>query len=195
MYRGTVSHINCLSAVNDSVRVGVAFLFTLVCILFDCLCGSKTYLCSLGCGRWGLGCSSSRCLSCDWSSFRASRSPLASTALSWHGNVIGISLESKVLERIAVPHRLLGVILGKLETLVVLASIVLYNTLTDLGDMKKTVEEIRGPVEICGTVGDVITEAAHALERLAGLVRQRADDSLSCGVLSTPVTGPAYQSQ
>lgn len=73
-----------------------------------------------------------------------------------------IHLESKVLQSIAVPHRICRVLFGQADDAGILAlvSVVLNNTLTNLGDMEKTVKEVGSPVEVCGAVGNIVAEHA-----------------------------------
>jgi len=105
---------------------------------------------------------------------------------------VGVDLKSKVLESVAVPHRPGRVGLSHADDTRILArGVVLDDALADLGDVEETVEKIGCPVEVGRTVGDVVTEHAHALQRAAELVRQVADDGLGGCVFTTPVTGPS----
>lgn len=86
---------------------------------------------------------------------------------------MGIHLESEVLKCVAVPHGIGGVVLGQRDNTRVLAlgAVVLDNTLTDLRDVKKTVEQVGSPVKIGGAIGNVVAEHAHALEGSSELIR------------------------
>ena len=124
-----------------------------------------------------------------------SRNVSARTANTRNSDVVGIDFKSKVLEGVAVPYSIGRVVLRKRHDTRVLAlvTVVLNNTFTDLGHVEQTVEEIRSPVEVGGTVGDVVAKHAHALEGLAELVREVTDDSLGCSVGTAPVASPAYK--
>jgi Glu-tRNA(Gln) amidotransferase subunit E-like FAD-binding protein len=106
---------------------------------------------------------------------------------------LGVDLKGEVLEGIAVPHSVRRVGLGQADYTRVLSlgAVVLNDTLADLGNVQKTVKEVRSPVKVGGTVGDVVAEHAHALERTADLVRQVADDSLRGSIDTSPVASPA----
>jgi hypothetical protein len=123
-------------------------------------------------------------------------SVVARTSNTRNGNVVSVDLESKVLERIAVPDGPCGVCLGKLEDTRVFGgrAVVLDNTLANLGDVKKAMEEVRCPVGVCGTVRDVVAKHAQAIQRLTDLVGQVTNDSFRGCILSTPVASPACQS-
>lgn len=107
---------------------------------------------------------------------------------------MSIDLESKVLQGVAVADGKSGILCGHLDDTRVLGlvAVVLNDALADLGDVKKSVEEVRCPVEVCGTVGNIIAEHAQSAQRTADLVGEIADDSLGGGIGSTPVTGPSY---
>jgi hypothetical protein len=60
-----------------------------------------------------------------------------------------------------------------------------------LRKVENTVEEIRSPEGVGGTVGDIISEHAHGRKRSTDLVGQVADDSLGGCVGAAPVTSPA----
>jgi hypothetical protein len=79
---------------------------------------------------------------------------------------MGVSLKSKVLKSVAVPCSVSGVVLRERDDsrvlLFLLVVVVLDDTLTDLRDVENTVEEIRRPEGVGGTVGDIVSEHAHA---------------------------------
>lgn len=103
----------------------------------------------------------------------------ARAADTGNSNIVGINLESEVLKGIAVPRGPSSVILGQADDAGVLAlAVVLYDTLTNLGNVEQTMEKVRSPVEVGGTVRNVVAEHAHTLEGAAELVRQVADDGL-----------------
>jgi hypothetical protein len=104
---------------------------------------------------------------------------------------MSIYFKSKVLQGVAVLHRVGRVGLGQFEDSRVLAfTVVLHMALTNFGQVKETVEEIGRPVEVGGTVGDSPAETAHSLERTTNFIRQIANHSLAGGVRATPVTSP-----
>lgn len=86
-------------------------------------------------------------------------------------NIVSIYLERKVLERVAVPDRPARVRLCHFDDARVLSvGVVLDGALAYAGDVEQTVKQVGCPVEVCGAVGDVVPEHAHALERAAELV-------------------------
>jgi hypothetical protein len=96
---------------------------------------------------------------------------------------MSVDLEGEVLEGVAVLDRVGRVGLGQVKDTWVLAdAVVLDVTLANCRHVEKTVEKIRRPVEVGGTVRDVPAEAAHSLERATELVGQVTDDSLTGGV-------------
>lgn len=84
---------------------------------------------------------------------------------------MGVDFEGKVLKAITVPRSICRVLLGKLKsTGVSVLAVMLNNAFANIGDVEKTVEKVRGPVEVGSTRGDSVTVHAHALERTAEFV-------------------------
>jgi hypothetical protein len=105
---------------------------------------------------------------------------------------MSIDLKSEVLQGVAVLDGIGGVGLGQLKYTRVLAdAVVLDVSLTDGGHVKKTVEEVAGPVEVGRAVGDSPAVAAHTLKRATELVRWVANHSFAGSVGTTPVTSPS----
>lgn len=104
---------------------------------------------------------------------------------------MGVDLEGKVLDRVAVPDGICRVLFRKLKGIGEVLAVVLQDTLTDLGDVQQTVHQIGSPVAVGLAVGDVVAEHAETLEWLAGLVRKIANHSLGTRVRTAPVASPA----
>jgi hypothetical protein len=118
---------------------------------------------------------------------------VAGASNTGYSDVVSVDLESEVLEGIAVANGLSRVGFSKLKNtgVFVCAAVVLHDTLTNLGDVEKAVEEVRGPVKVSSAVGDVVAEHAHALEGTTDLIGEVADYGLRGGVGSSPVASPA----
>lgn len=106
---------------------------------------------------------------------------------------MGVHLESKVLQRIAVSDRICRVFLceGENTRVLALVSVVLDNALADLGNVQQTVQQIGSPVGVCSAVCNVVAEHAETLQRLADFVGEVANHRLRCRVCSAPVASPA----
>ena len=107
---------------------------------------------------------------------------------------MSVNLKSEVLQSVGVADSLCGVGFSKSKDtgVLVCAAVVLNNALSDLGDVEKTVKKVRGPVEVGCTVGNIVAEHAHALQRTAEDVTAVADHCLRGGVGSAPVAGPVW---
>jgi hypothetical protein len=104
---------------------------------------------------------------------------------------MSICFKSKVLQGVAVLHRVGRVCLGQFEDSGVFSgAVVLHVALANLGQVQKTVKKIGCPVEVGGAVGDSPAETTHALERTAKLVRQITNHGLVSGVRAAPVASP-----
>lgn len=106
---------------------------------------------------------------------------------------MGVDLQSKVLEGVAVPNRPARVGLRHADNTRVLAGgVVLDDTLANARNVQESVEQVRCPVEVSGTVGDIVAKTTQALERTAELIRQIADHGLGGSVRAAPVSSPTY---
>jgi hypothetical protein len=145
-------------------------------------------------GRCGTGSGSGA--SSSGSGFLLERDIGARAANTRDSDVVGVSLKSKVLESVAVLDGKGGVVFSEIDSsgvlLLLFVVVVLDDTLTDLGNVEKTVKKVRGPEGVGGTVGDIVSEHAHGGKRPADLIGQVADDRLGRRVGATPVTGPAW---
>ena len=88
---------------------------------------------------------------------------MTSAPYSWNSNIVCVDFERKVLEGITVPDGLIGMGLCELQDLGIIARVVLDGSFTDLGNVEKTMEEVRSPVEVCLGASDGVPEAAHGL--------------------------------
>lgn len=115
----------------------------------------------------------------------------ARAAIIGQGNIKGVYIESEILQRMRVPRSLGRVVNGQLEAVLVVVGVVLHDTLAHARHVVKAVDKIGRKVEAQSALRDSIAVPAHAIERLARLVGERADDGLLGRILSTPVTTPA----
>jgi hypothetical protein len=119
---------------------------------------------------------------------------VARAADTRNGNVVSVDLKSEVLEGVGVANSLSRVTFSKSQHTRVLisAAVVLNDTLTNLGNVKKAVKEIGSPVEVGGAVRNIVSEHAHSLEGTAELVGKVADYGLRGSVLAAPVSSPSF---
>jgi hypothetical protein len=84
-------------------------------------------------------------------------------------NIVRIDLKREVLEGVRVADSLTGVGFSERNDAGVLrcVTIMLDDAFTDIWDVQKAMQKIRGPVEVCSAVGDVVAKHAHALQRTA----------------------------
>jgi hypothetical protein len=147
-------------------------------------------------GRCGSGSGSGSSAGSSSGGFLLKSDVGARAANTRDSDVVGVSLKSKVLESVAVFDGEGGVVLSEVDSsrvlLLFFVVVVLDDTLTDLGNVEKTVKKVRGPEGVGGTVGDIVSEHAHGGKRPADFVGQIADDRLGRSVGATPVTGPAW---
>ena len=139
--------------------------------------------------------SSSRGSSRSRRSRRGSLAVMPRTPNTRNSDIVRVDLESEVLESVRVANSLSGVGLrkGKDTGVLVGAAVVLDDALADLGDVQEAVQKVGCPVEVCGAVGDVVSEHAHALQGTAEDIRGVADHGLGRRVGAAPVTGPVCQ--
>lgn len=140
--------------------------------------------------RAGLGSSCSRSTSLG---FGLLLLDLTSATDTRSGNVVGVDVNGKVLESVAVDGALLGVGLGESHDVGVVLGEVVDDLLADGGDMKNTVQQIGGPVSVELGGGDGVATVADRIEILADLEREAADDSFGGSVVTSPVASPLYE--
>lgn len=115
----------------------------------------------------------------------------ARAAVIGQGNIKGIYIKSEILQRVCVSRSLKRVVNGQLEAVLVVVGVVLHDALAHAGHVKEAVDKVGRKVKAQSALRDGIAVPAHAVERLARLVGERADDGLLGRILSTPVTTPA----
>ena len=141
------------------------------------------------------------------------RHRLTRAALAWDGNIVSVDVQSKVSERCAVPHCLLGRVLGQLQALDKNVSdctsssyechkapylfigirIMSNDTLTNLVGVIDTVHQVGG--EVCsGLLGsDGVSIATQSSQRPAAGVGHLTDDRLIRSILTSPVARPTWR--
>lgn len=80
------------------------------------------------------------------------------------GNIIGPGVDGKVLQRVTVKNRKLGVGDGELESVGVILRVMLETEVADQRYMENAVQQVRGPVRVQGRLGDGITATADSGE-------------------------------
>lgn len=111
--------------------------------------------------------------------------------LTGKGQVVGIDIERKVLERVRVHGALLGLCCGQGQDTSIVLGKVLNDALGKGRHVPETMQEIRGKVKVALGAGDGVAKGAHLGQRLASLIGEGADDGLASGIGATPVTSPA----
>lgn len=107
--------------------------------------GGRTY--SSG-RRRGAGCAGCRRSRSRGGIIGARLGDLSRAAVIWQGNVKGVDVEGKVLERVGVADGLGGVVDGELEALLVVVGVVLDDALAHAGHVEEAVDQVRGKVEV-----------------------------------------------
>lgn len=115
---------------------------------------------------------------------------LTSAADTRGGNVVGVDVNGKELEGVAVDDALGGVLLGEGRDLSVGRGEVVDNLLADGGNVEDAVHQVSGPVCVELGSGDGVAPVADLVEVAADLEGERADDGLSGGVVTSPVASP-----
>lgn len=95
---------------------------------------------------------------------------------------MSISFKSKVLDSVAVSYGKSGIVLGQIDNTRVLFSlfayVVLHDTFANGWNVEETMDEVRSPEVVSGTVCDIVAVHAHGFKGLPNLVRQVTDDRL-----------------
>lgn len=118
---------------------------------------------------------------------------LSRASIIGQGNIKGVYVKSEILQRVRVSRSLGRVVNGELEAVLVVVGVVLHDALAHAGHVEEAVDQIRRKVEAQRALRDSIAVPAHAIESLARLVGERADDGFFGRVLSAPVAAPAIQ--
>lgn len=85
-----------------------------------------------------------------------------------------------------------AVVGGRFDDPFVSLGIVVDVFLAKRGDVEKTVEQVRTPVEQAGVLPDVVTARTECRKRSALKERGRANHGLLGCVVAAPVTGPSF---
>lgn len=72
----------------------------------------------------------------------------SSAALARQGDVVGVHVESEVLQRVRIANRQRGVANGQLEALGVSVGVVLGDAFTDARDVQQAVDQVGAEVEV-----------------------------------------------
>lgn len=116
---------------------------------------------------------------------------LTGASLAGSSNVVGPDVDGKVLQGIAVDDTLGRVGLGEGKSISVVLGEMINSLLADGGDVENSMEEISGPEGVQLGVGDGVTQVADTVKVAADRERERADDGLSGGIVTSPVASPS----